>query len=118
MAVLHTEERRLRVSEERLAMCGHHIERINADSVAFDRHNYSRMKEARLLDKAKAAMEVERGERRRAVAQFEVEKKERVREREARNSAKEKEVLSMMNHTKEAAEALEQVEETTEGDCG
>ena len=114
LAVLRSEERRLRDSEERLAMTAQHIEHINADSVAFDRHNFARMKEARMLDKAKAAMEVERGERRRAVAQFEAQKKEKAREREARNAVKEREVLDWMKVGREAAEALRRLEEKEE----
>ena len=110
-AVVRGEERRLVESEERLSMTHHHIEQINADSLAFDRHNYARMKEARLLDKAKATMEVERGERRRAMASFEEQKKAKVREREARNGSKERQVLEWMKAARAAAEAVQSSEE-------
>ena len=111
LAVVKGEERRLADSEQRLSMTHHHIEQINADSVAFDRHNYARMKEAKQLDQAKAAMEVERAERRRAIARFEEEKKAKLRFRETRNSLKEKEVLEWMKRVRAAAEEVQSSED-------
>ena len=96
--------------QTRISITIQHIETLNADSVAVDRHNYARMKEARQMDKAKAAMEMERGDKRSRVEQFEDNKKRMVWEREARNSERERECVEWMRRVKERQGAVAAVE--------
>ena len=87
-----------------------HIETLNSDSVSIDRHNYARMKEARQMDKLKAALEMERGAKRTRVDTFEDNKKKLVWEKEHRNSEKERQCVDWMRLVKERQADIAAVE--------
>ena len=111
IVALHNEaQAKLQHDQTHIAMTIQHIETLNTDSVAIDRHNYARMKEARQMDKAKAAMEMERGAKRNRVDTFEENKKKLVWDKEHRNSEKERECVEWMQRVKERQSAIEAVE--------
>ena len=109
---LHSEaQAQLLHDQTRIQMAIQHIETLNTDSVAVDRHNYARMKEARQMDKAKAAMEMDRGAKRSRVDKFEDNKRKQVWDKESRNSEKERECVDWLRLVNERQAAIEAVED-------
>ena len=109
VALYNEAQAQLQHDQTHIAITIQHIETLNTDSVAIDRHNYARMKEARQMDKSKAAMEMDRGAKRTRVERFEDNKTKLVWEKEQRNSDKERECVEWMRLVKQRQAEIEAV---------